>query len=102
VLNFYIFFGNFKNVIPFENLVVFIIMNDNKTKNKHIRIRITTEQLGRLCMIIQEERTTKSQFLREAIEEKLNQFCRRKNHIDKSSLMNDYTDYIQARKGNIQ
>lgn len=77
-------------------------MNDNKTKNKHIRIRITTEQLVRLCMLIQEERTTKSQFLREAIDEKLNQFSRRKNYIDKTSLMNDYTDYIDAIKGNKQ
>lgn len=77
-------------------------MNDNKTKNKHIRIRITTEQLVRLCMLIQEERTTKSQFLREAIEEKLNQFSRRKNYIEKSSFLNDYTDYIKARKENKQ
>jgi predicted DNA-binding protein len=56
---------------------------NNKIKNEHIRIRITTEQLVRLCMLIQEEKATKSQFLREAIEEKLNQFSRKNNYYKK-------------------
>ena len=56
---------------------------NNNIKNEHIRIRITTEQLVRLCMLIQEEKTTKSQFLREAIEEKLNQFSRKNNYYKK-------------------
>jgi predicted DNA-binding protein len=74
----------------------------NNNKNEHIRIRITTEQLVRLCMLIKEENTTKSQFLREAIEEKLNRFSRRKHYIEKSSLLNDYNDYLQASKKNKQ
>ncbi len=75
---------------------------NNKIKNEHIRIRITTEQFVRLCMFIQEEKTTKSQFLREAIEEKLDRFSRSRNYIKKSSLLDDYNDYIQASKKNKQ
>ena len=74
----------------------------NEIKNEHLRIRITAEQLTRLCILIQEEKKTKSQFLRDAIEDKLNQLCRRKIYEEKSSLLQDYYDFIQARRENIK
>lgn len=73
-------------------------MNTFKPKDKHLRIRITTEQYYRLCRTLNEENKTKSNFLREAIDEKLNKICRDEGYVSKSNLIVNYADFVDVKR----
>lgn len=73
-------------------------MNTFKPKDKHLRIRITTEQYYRLCRTLNEENKTKSNFLREAIDEKLNKICRDEGYVSKSKLIVNYADFVDVKR----
>lgn len=77
-------------------------MKQRNTKDQHLRIRITTEQYIRLCQLIVEENISKSQFIRSAIDEKLNNSCRVKNKTRENNMFKNYTDYIAAKRKIIQ
>ena len=49
----------------------------NKSKSVPLRVRITEDQLRRLCDSLIESQVNKSQFIRESIDEKISSISRR-------------------------
>ena len=73
-------------------------MKSNKFKSQHISIRITKEQYDKLYKNIIDDKNSFSNFLREAIDEKLAKNYRKDLKTDNSTLKPKITDYSYARR----